>query len=410
MSNQIYSCRISKKKDLIQVVNLGNQDYCGHFPSSRSEKVPKGILSLSWSPSSGLLQLDQELDIGPMYSDNYGYRSGLNKEMVNHLNSKTKKLQNLTEIIDGDLVLDIGSNDGTLLGSYPNNIRRIGIDPTYSKFKKYYDPGIEGYESFFNKEFFFEKVGEVKAKIITSISMFYDLPDPNKFVSDIKSILDEKGIWLFEQSYLPLMLEANSYDTICHEHIEYYSLGVINSLLKNHGLKIADITLNKINGGSIEIIATHAENNTFDEPPYLRYLLNLEKRLGLDTIEPYINFSNKIKAHRADLKSLISDYNGKGKKIGALGASTKGNVLLQYCNLSEEDIFSIGEVNAEKFDKFTPGSHIPIIKQEDLLKQKPDILMILPWHFRSTFIRTCEDFVSSGGKLLFPFPRIEIYG
>ena len=132
--------------------------------------------------------------------------------------------------------------------------------------------------------------------------------------------------------------------------------------------------------------------------------------MGLHTIEPYINFSSRIKAHRTDLKSLISDYNDKGKKIGALGASTKGNVLLQYCNLSENEIVSIGEVNEEKFNKVTPGSHIPIIKQEDLLKQRPDILMILPWHFRSTFIRTCENFVNSGGKLLFPFPGIEMYG
>ena len=410
MQNQISSCRISKKSDLIQVVNLGSQDYCGHFPSSRSEQVPKGVLSLSWSPSSGLLQLDQELDIAPMYSDNYGYRSGLNKEMVSHLKSKTIKLQNLTDIENGDLVLDIGSNDGTLLGNYPKSLRRVGIDPTYSKFKHYYDSDIEGYESFFSGEYYMEKVGGIKAKIITSISMFYDLPDPNKFVGDIKNILDERGIWLFEQSYLPMMLEANSYDTICHEHIEYYSLDVINSLLKNHDLKIIDVSLNKVNGGSIELIATHAQNNTFDEPPYVSFLLDQEKRLGLDTIEPYINFSHKIKDHRSDLKSLISEYNDRGKKIGALGASTKGNVLLQYCNLTEEEIFSIGEVNEEKFNKLTPGSLIPIIKQEDLLKQKPDVLMILPWHFRSTFIKTCENFVNSGGKLLFPFPGIEIYG
>ena len=197
MQNQISSCRISKKSDLIQVVNLGSQDYCGHFPSSRSEQVPKGVLSLSWSPSSGLLQLDQELDIAPMYSDNYGYRSGLNKEMVSHLKSKTIKLQNLTDIENGDLVLDIGSNDGTLLGNYPKSLRRVGIDPTYSKFKHYYDSDIEGYESFFSGEYYMEKVGGIKAKIITSISMFYDLPDPNKFVGDIKNILDERGIWLF---------------------------------------------------------------------------------------------------------------------------------------------------------------------------------------------------------------------
>ena len=402
-------CRISGNDDLKKVIDLGVQKYCGHFPSSEQESVPEGSLCLGWSQSSRLLQLYTELDIEPMYSDNYGYRSGLNKEMVAHLKSKNIKINNLVQLEDNDIAVDIGSNDGTFLGFYSENIQRVGIDPTISKFNKYYEDNIVQVPSFFDEKSFKNiGIGD-KAKAISSISMFYDLPDPGKFVGDIKNILHKDGVWMFEQSYLPQMLATNSYDTICQEHIEYYSLTVINQLLKDNGLKIADLSLNKVNGGSIEVCAVHQDKSA-SNPILTDFLLMQEERLRLHTIDPYLAFAEKAKIHKKELTYLIRSLNQSGAKVAGLGASTKGNVVLQYCNFSSKDIFAIGEVNDDKFGKYTPGSLIPIISEQELLAQEPDYLLVLPWHFRNSIIKNLGKFIENGGKLIFPFPEIEVYG
>ncbi len=403
-------CRIGKKYDLINVCDLGEHAMCGFFPSSNTIELERGSLALGWSPSSGLLQLIEERDVSSMYGENYGYRSGLNNSMIKHLENKVKYLNNILNLPKDTCVLDIGSNDGTLLSFYDENYLRIGIDPTITKYSNYYKDGIIKVAEFFNAESFIKASGNKKADIITSISMFYDLPDPNNFVENIALILSENGIWNLEQSYMPSMLRTNSYDTICHEHLEYYSLIVIKNLLERNKLRILDVIFNKINGGSFSITVCHKNAPYLSNHSIINWMLNQEKRMGLDTPTPYRKFENRAFSHRSDLKELIKSIKNSGGKIGGYGASTKGNVILQFCGLNSNDLYGIAEVNEDKFGKYTPGSKIPIQSESVIKKENPDYLLVLPWHFREGIIKREEEYLRKGGKLIFPLPEIEIVG
>ena len=402
-------CRVSGSNNLISVLNLGNQALTGIFPKSKDEKITAGPLELVWCPDSSLLQLKHSYDLLEMYGDNYGYRSSLNVSMVEHLKQKIYHLEKLYNIASGDLVIDIGSNDATLLKSYTTKgLKRIGIDPTGKKFKNFYTDGIELIPDFFSKDIFFKKYGKNKAKIITSIAMFYDLEDPKKFILDILEVLDKNGVWHFEQSYMPTMLRMNSYDTICHEHLEYYSLLNIKALLNECGLKIIDVVMNSINGGSFAVTACKKENPIKSNDVLIEWLLNNETRMNLNTLKPFKQFKERVYEHRTNLRNLINNLNSDGKKIIGYGASTKGNVLLQFCRFSEKELICMAEVNKEKFGSYTPGSNIPIVSEEEAKSMNPDYMLVLPWHFKETIIKREKKYISNGGKLIFPLPEIEI--
>lgn len=403
-------CRIGKTDDLIKVCDLGVHEMCGFFPDNKLEELEKGSLALGWSPSSGLLQLIEERDVSSMYGENYGYRSGLNKSMINHLERKVKYLTNFSNLSGDSCILDIGSNDGTLLSFYDDRYMRVGIDPTIKKYSNYYKEGIIKVAKFFNSESFLKASNNKKADIITSISMFYDLPDPNDFVENIKLVLSDNGIWNLEQSYMPSMLRTNSYDTVCHEHLEYYSLIVIKNLLEKNSLRIVDVVFNRINGGSFSVTVCHKNASYLSNNTIINWMLSQEKRMGLDTPTPYRKFENRAFLHRSDLKELINSIKSSGNKIGGYGASTKGNVILQFCGLDANDLFGIAEVNEDKFGKFTPGSRIPIHSESVIKKENPDYLLVLPWHFRETILKREEEYLRKGGKLIFPLPEIEIVG
>ena len=411
MSNytEIKHCRVGKANDLITVLNLGFQALTGVFPRSADEEVTRGPLELVWSPSSGLLQLKHSFSSTEMYGDNYGYRSGLNQSMVDHLQQKVKYLENISGLAHGDTVLDIGSNDATTLKAYNvEGLYRIGIDPTALKFKKYYPDGIELVADFFSSAAYWLKAKK-PAKIVTSIAMFYDLDDPVKFAQEIESVLDEDGIWHFEQSYMPSMLRTNSYDTICHEHIEYYSLSVVKNILDLSGMKIIDVIMNGINGGSFAVTATKKNNSKFKiNAPIINWLLSQEDRMGLNTPKPFRDFEDCVFRHRDDLKRLIHDLVDDGKKVFGYGASTKGNVTLQSCGLTSKEIPVIAEINQDKFGCVTPGSHIPIISETEAKAMNPDYFLVLPWHFKDNIVRREKGYLAGGGKFIFPFPEIEI--
>ncbi len=408
-AKEIHKCRISGSSNLISVLDLGVQSLTGVFPRNINENVTSGPLNLVWCPDSGLLQLKHTYDLGEMYGENYGYRSGLNKSMVEHLQQKVMYLQRLIPIHSGDIVLDIGSNDATLLNSFNiQGIKRIGIDPTGNKFRKFYTHDIKLVPDFFSSEIFRSVFPRKSAKLITSISMFYDLETPASFVRDIREILEPEGIWHFEQSYMPSMLRMNAYDTVCHEHLEYYSLGVVKNLLESYDLKIIDVQMNSINGGSFAVTAGHKNSNLVPNNAVINWMLGQEERMGLHTPKPFREFEDRVFQHRENLLRLIRDLNADGKKIMGYGASTKGNVLLQFCGLTNKDIPFIAEVNPDKFGALTPGTHIPILSEEEVKSMKPDYLLVLPWHFKEGIIKRETDYLSSGGKLIFPMPEIEI--
>jgi hypothetical protein len=407
--NQIEACRVSGSRNLVSVLNLGHQALTGVFPRNPREQITSGPLELVWCADSGLLQLRHSYEAHEMYGDNYGYRSGLNQSMVNHLTEKISHLERVLPLRDGDVVLDIGSNDGTTLKAYGNPaLRRIGIDPTGRKFAHCYPDTIRLIPDFFSAAAY--RAAESRpAKIVTSIAMFYDLDAPVEFARQIESILDADGLWHFEQSYMPSMLRMNSYDTICHEHLEYYSLHVVRDILAAAGLRIADVVMNAVNGGSFAVTAVKAGNTQVpSNSPVVDWLLEQEDRMGLHTPRPYRDFEERVFRHRDDLSRLIRTLTADGRRILGYGASTKGNVLLQFCGFGPDDITAIAEVNADKFGAFTPGTGIPIVSETDARAMKPDYFLVLPWHFKDGILRREKEFLASGGKMIFPFPEIEI--
>jgi NDP-4-keto-2,6-dideoxyhexose 3-C-methyltransferase len=406
---KIEKCRICGNNHLERVLDLGEQMLTGVFPREKEEKVTTGPLCLVKCSGSdevcGLLQLEHSYDLGEMYGENYGYRSGLNTSMVAHLHEKVKKILMQIKLHEGDLVIDIGSNDSTTLQAYPSDgLVLVGIDPTGIKFHSYYPSHIQLIPDFFSSSLLKERFPEQKAKVVTSFSMFYDLEDPLEFMQQVFDVLAEDGIWVFEQSYMPTMLKMNSYDTVCHEHLEFYALHQIKWMTDRVGLKIVDVEFNDINGGSFSIMVAKSHGD-LTVAPSVQKILDDEREQGLNTLSPYQAFAKRVAKSRLDLLDFIRTAHAQGKTVAALGASTKGNVLLQYCDLTEQEVAFIGEVNTEKFGCYTPGSWIPIIAEAQLLAKNPDYLIVLPWHFRRFFEHNVK---FEKTQLVFPLPQIEV--
>jgi hypothetical protein len=367
-------------------------------------------LQLVWCPDSGLVQLAHNYSAEAMFGDNYGYRSGLNQSMVRHLQRTVAALESLVALNAGDVVVDIGSNDATTLKSYSRaGLQKIGVDPTGAKFRAFYSDDIALVPDFFSADAYRSAQPDRQARIVTSIAMFYDLPDPIAFARDVASILDDDGVWRLEQSYLPAMLAATSYDTICHEHLEYYSLAAVARIMESAGLKIIDVRQNDINGGSFAVTVAKRENRTFRvNCAVIDWMLEQEERMGLNTARPYQDFAERTMRHREDLRRLIHALNAQGQKVLGYGASTKGNVTLQYCGLTAAELPAIADVNPDKFGCVTPGSHIPIVSESEAHAMQPDYFLVLPWHFRENILSREQQFLNRGGRFIFPFPKIEI--
>jgi hypothetical protein len=408
MYTEISGCRISGSKNLITVLSLGEQCLTGVFPKSADTAVTQGPLDLVWCPDSGLLQLKQSYSLDEMYGDNYGYRSGLNPSMVSHLTNKIRGLERLVSLSPSDLVIDIGSNDATSLKAYSGRHRKVGIDPTGRKFASFYTDDITLLPDFFSAEVFRARFPQDKAKIVTSIAMFYDLEQPLRFVRDIASVLADGGVWHFEQSYMPSMLRTHSYDTICHEHLEFYSFKVVKSMLEQCGLRVVDVQMNAVNGGSFAVTACKAGAPHRSNLPIIEWLLQQEEDLGLDTPQPYRAFEASVYSHRKNLLRLIDSLVADGKTVFGYGASTKGNVLLQFCGLTSKHLPCIADVNEQKFGCFTPGTNIPIVSEKEAHAMSPDYFLVLPWHFKHTILEREKAFLAQGGKFIFPLPEIEI--
>ena len=410
MPARIERCRVSGSRNLISVLNLGDQALTGLFPFPTDPPVPTGPLELLWCPDSGLLQLANSFDPHVLYGDTYGYRSGLNQSMVDHLAAKADQLSRLVGLSAGDLVLDIGSNDGTLLQAYRvPGLRKLGIDPTGAKFREFYPADATLVPDFFSRGNFASAVGNAKAKVITSIAMIYDLEDPVAFARAIFDCLADDGVWHFEQSYLPSMLRQNAYDTVCHEHVEYYSLTAVMAILERAGMEATNVVMNMVNGGSFAVTAAKTgRSGRLAKPAVVHWLLEQEKRIGLGTPKPFRDFEERVFEHRQGLRALILALVADGKTIAGYGASTKGNVILQFCGLTANEIPCIADVNPDKYGRVTPGTNIPIVPEAVARAMKPDYFLVLPWHFKAGILKREAEFLAQGGQMIFPMPEIEI--
>jgi hypothetical protein len=401
---------LSGDASLVSVLDLGSSALTGIFPVNKTDLVPAGPLELVWSEKGRLLQLGHSFDSGLLYGENYGYRSGLNASMVTHLGSKAVELERLVGLAAGDWVLDIGSNDATTLKSYQTTgIHRVGIDPTGEKFRHYYPKEIRLAPELFSAKAF-QKISKGKsARLVTSIAMFYDLEDPVGFARQVREILAPGGLWHLEQSYMPSMLRMNSYDTICHEHLEYYSLENIHNIAARADLRILDVVMNSVNGGSFAVTLCPKDNNGFrGNPRLVEWLLEQEERMNFSDGRLFRDFAERVARHRTDLSCLIRALQAEGNTILGYGASTKGNVLLQYCGITPADLPAIAEVNEDKVGCYTPGTRIPIISEVEARAMNPDYFLLLPWHFKEGVLRREAEFRARGGRFIVPFPEIEI--
>lgn len=381
----------------------------GVFPKSKTEEVPAGPLELVKCDQCALVQLAHNYDLSTLYGDNYGYRSGLNASMVSHLHGKVKRILERVAIKPGDLIVDIGSNDSTLLQAYPGDgVTLVGVDPTGQKFKRLYPPHIRLVPSFFSADAVRDSVGPQRAKIVTSIAMFYDLERPVAFMEEVGGMLEDDGVWVFEQSYLPFMLDTNSYDTVCHEHLEYYGVKQIREMAGRVGFKIVDLEFNDVNGGSFSVMAAKRDAPYPEAAAAVDRALEDEERRGLATRRPYELFRERATIHRQQLNDFLRRARSEGRSTLGYGASTKGNVVLQYCGVTEADLPFIAEVNEDKFGAHTPGTKIPIVSEREARRMKPDYFLVLPWHFKKGIVEKEAGFLRSGGKLVFPLPALEV--
>jgi hypothetical protein len=409
MYSRIEACRICGNRELVEVLDLGTQALTGVFPKTKGQAVTSGPLKLvkcsATSDACGLLQLQHTYDLGELYGLDYGYRSGLNASMVTHLRNKVARILERMKLEGNPLIVDIGSNDSTTLQAYPEQGRTlVGIDPTGAKFHGFYPPHIKLIPDFFSAKTITDNFGTRRAAVITSFSMFYDLEEPLKFMREICEVLDDEGIWVFEQSYMPTMLARNSYDTVCHEHLEYYALKQIKWMADRAGLRILDVEFNDINGGSFSITAAK-QGSSHLASPSVREAFDAEAKLELDGLRVYQEFASRVSDSRRALREFLDRARQSGKTVAALGASTKGNVILQYCGVTTEQVARVGEVNRDKYGCFTPGTLLPIGPEDELLAANPDYLLVLPWHFRKFFAGNPR---FAGRKLVFPLPILEV--
>ena len=410
------SCRVCGSTALTPVINLGDQYLQGSFLKPGKEIPPMRKIPLSLvrcdptkdEKACGLLQMEHTVPPEVLYSA-YWYRSGTNMTMRDHLQGIVDEAVTILDKSSGS-VLDIGCNDGTLLGFYPDKYYKYGVDP--SDVAQEIDKKIATViQDIFPSTELLNCFQEQKMDIITSIAMFYDLEDPIAFAQGIKNILAPEGIWIFEMSYMPIMLKMTSYDTICHEHLEFYSLAVIEYILKQSGMKAFNVALNDINGGSLRCYATHAANFKYKNEKYnqnIRAMHQAEFDLELDTDKPYKYFQDRINVHREELITLLRKLKAEGKKIHVYGASTKGNTILQWCGIDNRIIDCAAERNPDKYGASTLGTNIPIVSEAESRALNPDYYLVLPWHFKKEFIDREKNMLARGVGFIFPLPTIEI--
>lgn len=406
------SCGNDTLRDILSLGDLYMSNFVDQSEIAAYKRYPLDLVMCEPQTGCGLLQLRHTLSGEEMYR-NYWYRSGVNQTMTEHLTGIARTAAGIVNLQKGDLVIDIGSNDSTLLRAYNrDDVTTVGFEPA-KNLMEYARRGTSHiFNHFFSYSLFKKKFSAKRAKIVTAIAMFYDLDEPNVFVADVKKALHKDGIFIIQMMDLVSMLKLNAFDNICHEHLEYYSLETLEALLKKHKLEIFDLEVNDINGGSLRTYVRHNGSSVGQDRKGCRDRISKwraqEKNFRLGEIKTYEGFGKKVESIKKALVDFLKQEKMLDKKIYVYGASTKGNTLLQYFALDHTTIEAAAERNAIKWNKVTLGSNIPIVSEEDARRNKPDYFLVLPWHFLKEFIERERDFLLSGGKFIAPLPEFVI--
>lgn len=414
----IEKCRACESKNLIGILSLGDL-YVSNFLDKPNDvgtiQAPLELVLCNIKDGGcGLLQLKDTVSAEDMYRQ-YWYQSGINQSMKNELKNIAENVEKVAALKDGDYVIDIGANDGTMLRSFSNkNLNTVGFEPA-ENLKVFNQKGTTKIISnFFNFNEWEKEFPGKKAKAITAVGMFYDLDEPNVFLSDLVKCLDEDGLFVIQMMYLPFALEKNAFDGICHEHLEYYSLTSLENLLEKHELEVFDVEIREnVNEGSLRIYIKRQGrgknlNPSQDANFLLKQLRQKEIDLKLNEVTPYQELAKRIEETKRKVVELISEQVRRGKKVHGYAASTKGNTTLQYYGLGPELIEAIADRNPVKWGKYTAGTNIPVISEEDSRSAKPDYYFILAWHFLPEFLEREKDFFERGGKFIVPMPEFKI--
>jgi hypothetical protein len=411
------TCRICNSPHLAPVLSLGDQHIAGAFAEPGGEQPVQRAIPLELvrcdmtrdQDACGLIQTRHTVP-GSILYHSYWYRSGVNRTMTENLHGIARQAEELVALTPGDLVIDIGCNDGTLLDGYTaDRLRYLGFDP--SDVSRYaVEKGYDVERDFYSYEALRRRHSDRKAKVVTSIAMFYDLEDPSAFVADVAQALADDGVWVMELHYLPTMLEMNSFDAIVHEHLEYYSLAVIERLLNEAGLEVVRGGLNAVNGGSIRLFISHGgrRSPSPEDDRELQRLRIREFELALDSPEPYERFRAGAERVRDELSELCRRLSGEGKTIHVYGASTKGNTILQYAGIDSSLVAYAADRNPDKWGSETISTRIPIISEEESRAMKPDYYLALPWHFLDEFVEREKEYLDGGGRFIVPLPEVRI--
>lgn len=414
----ITACRSCNSSYLSKILSLGKHGLSDFVEIPDQNKIPKYPLELILCQNCNLLQMRHTTPPDQLYTDRYGYRSGINRTTKNNLIEITTEAEKIINLKQGDIVVDIGCNDGTLLASYrTHGLIHVGFDPV-TAFAKHFRKSLKSngvkknklFNKYFDSNLFLKYFGKKRAKIVTAISMFYDLDDPNKFLSCIKKILHPEGLLVIQQNYLAGMLKQFAFDNIVHEHLEYYSLESLENLLNKHNLEVFDVVLTSINGGSFRTLIRFRSNKikSPEGSKKVDEMRNMEKQLLLGSKKTYLRFAKAVNKITSSLKNFIKKEARKGKKIYIYGASTRGNTLIQACGLNHRFIKAAAERNQDKWGKKIASTGIPIISEEQARKDQPDYFLVLPWFFKQEFLEREKEYLISGGKMIFPLPKPEI--
>jgi len=402
----IEKCRICYNDSINEVLKLEPQYVATTFVTNNENnpmakiKIP---LTLILCKKCGLVQLKETVRPDLLYK-NYFYRTAINDTMKRDLRDVVNYAVENVKTEKDDVVVDIGANDCTMLSMYPDHLKKFGIEPATNIDWSHVNKSITIVNNYFSKDTVLKATNGKKAKIISATAVFYDFDDPNIATKDIKDVLHEDGVCVIQVSYLlDTIRDMNFYDVV-HEHLEYYSLKSINYLMERNGLKIIDATTNFVNGGSLRVLVTHKENS---RPKSKRYkeILYEDKKWNLEELDTYVQYEHKIKdIIKKSREFIVNEIENGGTVIG-LGASTKGNVLLQICGIGKDLLPYISDRNKEKVGLRTLGTDIEIISEEKAREINPSAMLVIPWNFKEEVLSREKDYIQNGGKMLFLMPR-----